>query len=154
GAEVICADTDGKVVWQLDLMKELQVYPCYVAACSPLLVGDLLYVVTGNGADEEHKLPSPEAPSFVAVDKKTGKVAWKDNSPGAKVMDGQWSNAAYAEVNGKGQVIFPGGDGWIYAFEPTTGKLLWKFDGNPKSAKEYKPGGRGERCFYLATPVV
>ena len=34
----------------------------------------------------------------------------------AKVlMHGQWSNPVYAEVNGKPQVIFPGGDGWLSA---------------------------------------
>ena len=102
------------------MMKELKVYPASVmAACSPLVVGDLVFVVTGNGVGRRtHKLPSPKAPSFVAVDKKTGKVVWKDNSPGDNIMDGQWSNPAYAEVNGKPQVIFPGGDGWLYGFEP------------------------------------
>ena len=69
-------------------------------------------------------------------------------------MEGQWSNPVYAEVNGKGQVIFPGGDGWLYAFEPASGKLIWKFDCNPKAATDYKPGGRGQRNFFLATPVV
>ena len=33
-------------------------------------------------------------------------------------MHGQWSNPVYAVVNGKPQIIFPGGDGWLYAFEP------------------------------------
>ncbi len=50
-------------------------------------------------------------------------------------MHGQWSNPTYAEVNGKSMVIFPGGDGWIYAFNPNSkgeGELLWKFDCNPK----------------------
>ncbi len=42
-------------------------------------------------------------------------------------MDGQWTSPAYATVNGKGQVIFPGGDGWLYGFEAKKGELLWKF---------------------------
>ena len=33
-------------------------------------------------------------------------------------MHGQWSNPAYAQPGGKPQVIFPGGDGWIYSFNP------------------------------------
>jgi outer membrane protein assembly factor BamB len=153
-AEVICADTNGSVVWRFDMMDKLKVFPCYVNSCSPLIVGDLLFVTTGNGRDAEHQLPSPQAPSFIAVDKKTGSLKWQDSSPGKNIMDGQWSNPVYAEVNGKGQVIFPGGDGWLYAFEPTAGKLIWKFDCNPKAATEYKPGGRGQRNFFLATPVV
>jgi outer membrane protein assembly factor BamB len=154
--EVVCADTDGHVVWRLDLMKELKVVPCYVTYCSPLVVGDLVFAVTGNGrlgGDNDNSFPSPEAPSFVAVHKKTGKLAWKDSSPGDKIMEGQWASPAYAEVNGKGQVIFPGGDGWLYAFEPESGKLIWKFDCNPKDAV-FKPGGRGSTRNYLMAPVV
>jgi outer membrane protein assembly factor BamB len=153
-AEVICADTNGSVVWRFDMMDKLKVFPCYVNSCSPLIVGDLLFVTTGNGRDAEHQLPSPQAPSFVALDKKIGVVKWQDSSPGNNILDGQWSNPVYALANGKGQVIFPGGDGWLYALEPTTGKFIWKFDCNPKAAKEYKPGGRGQRNFFLATPVV
>jgi outer membrane protein assembly factor BamB len=153
-AEVICADTNGLVVWRFNMMDKLKVFPCYVSSCSPLIVGDLLFVTTGNGRDAEHQLPSPQAPSFVAFDKKTGAVKWQDNSPGKKILDGQWSNPVYAEVHGKGQIIFPGGDGWLYAFDPATGKLIWKFDCNPKGATDYKPGGRGQKNFFLATPVV
>jgi outer membrane protein assembly factor BamB len=125
-----------------------------MAACSPLVVGDLVFVVTGNGVDEEHaNIPSPTAPSFIAVNKKTGKVVWKDASPGKSIMHGQWSNPTYAEVNGKPQVIFPGGDGWLYAFEPANGKPIWKFDANPKDSK-YELGGKGTRSDFIATPVV
>jgi outer membrane protein assembly factor BamB len=51
------------------------------------------------------------------------------------------------------QVIYGGGDGWLRGFEAATGKLLWKFDCNPK-ASNYKPGGRGDRSYIVATPVV
>jgi outer membrane protein assembly factor BamB len=153
GCEVICASTEGNIVWRRDLMKELKVFPCYACNCSPLLVGDLLFLVTGNGRDANGKLPAPNAPSFVALKKKDGAVAWQDNSPGDKILEGQWGNPCYAEVNGKGQVIFPGGDGWLYSFEPQTGKPLWKFNCNPKGA-DYKPGGRGEANYLVATPVA
>src|SRR5262245_49114234 len=49
--------------------------------------------------------------------------------------------------------IFAGGDGWVRGFEPKSGKLLWKFDLNPKSAV-YRLGGRGTRNYVIATPVV
>ena len=68
-------------------------------------------------------------------------------------MHGQWSNAAYAIVNGKPQIIFPGGDGWLRSFDPQTGKLIWKFDSNPKDAK-YELGGKGTRSDFIATPVI
>jgi outer membrane protein assembly factor BamB len=146
--------TDADVIWRLDMIKELNVFPHNMSACAPLIVGDTLYVITANGVDEGHiNIPSPDAPSFIAVDKKTGKLLWKDNSPGRHIMHGQWSNAAYGVVNGRPQVIFPGGDGWLYSFEPQTGKLIWKFDANPKTAK-YELGGRGTKSDFIATPVV
>ncbi|MCH2575491.1 PQQ-binding-like beta-propeller repeat protein, partial [Candidatus Poribacteria bacterium] len=51
------------------------------------------------------------------------------------------------------QVIFPGGDGWVYSFEAETGKLIWKFDCNPKDS-EWELGGRGTRNSIIATPVI
>jgi outer membrane protein assembly factor BamB len=52
------------------------------------------------------------------------------------------------------QALFAGGDGWLYGFEASSGELLWKFDLNPKKATPYKPGGGGERCFPISSPVV
>ena len=171
--ELICADTEGfangnqgfaeekyqdptdaDIIWKLDMMEELGVFPHNLAVCSPLVVGDLVFVVTGNGHDESHEnIPAPKAPSFLAVNKHTGQVVWEDASPGDKILHGQWSNPTYCEIRGQPQIIFPGGDGWLRAFDPRTGRLLWKFDCNPK-ASVYVLGGRGTRNEIIATPVV
>ena len=159
--ELICADAargPGRnavnAFWRLDMIRELKAFPHNASLCSPLVIEDLVFVITGNGVDEEHiKVPHPEAPSFIAVDRKSGKVVWKDNSPGKDIMHGQWSNPAYGVANGRGQVIFPGGDGWLRAFEPKTGKLIWKFDCNPKDSK-YELGGKGTKSDFIAAPVV
>jgi outer membrane protein assembly factor BamB len=135
--------TDADIVWELDMIRDLGVFPHLLATSSPLVVGDLVYVHTSNGPDENNiVVPEPSAPSFIAVHKETGKVVWQDNSPGDRLLDGQWSSPAYGVVNGKGQVYFPGGDGWLYAFEPLgdpdspgRSKLIWKFDCN-------RPGGK------------
>ncbi len=152
-AEEDSSAIDGDVIWKLDMMAELDVFPHNLATCSPLGVGDLIFVVTGNGVDEGHiHVPTPFAPSFIAVDKKSGEVVWEDNSPGDRILHGQWSNPVYGVVDGKGQVVFPGGDGWIYAFAPETGELIWKFDCNPKDAV-WELGGRGTRNSIISTPV-
>jgi outer membrane protein assembly factor BamB len=158
--ELVCADvepkkgtTEANILWTYDMIKELGVFPRYLATSSPLIAGDVVFVVTGNGVDEKYKLPAPKAASFVAVDKKTGKIKWHKSYPGDKVMDGQWTNAAYAVVKGKPQVIFPGGDGWLYGLDAANGEIIWKFDCNPKKAV-FKPSGRGDKAYFLATPVV
>ena len=145
---------DADFVWVLDMIGELGVFPHNLAACSPVGAGDLIFVCTGNGVDEEHdKPPAPQAPSFIAVNKQTGKVVWKRNDPGENILHGQWSSPAYGVIDGKPQVIFAGGDGWCYAFEPLTGDPIWKFDLNPKDAV-WKAGGTGTRTSIVANPVI
>jgi outer membrane protein assembly factor BamB len=157
GAELVCADTKGNVVWTLDMRKALKVSLNAAAFCSPLVAGDLVFAVTGNGKtfnELDKPVPEPKAPSFVAVDKKGGKVVWSDDSPGENIMDGTWASPAYADVKGKGQVIFPGGDGWLYAFEAgNKKKLLWKFDCNPKGS-EFRTDSRGTRNYLMAPAVL
>lgn len=148
------SEIDGDVVWELDMIKDLDVFPHNLAVSSPLVVDGLLYATTGNGVDEGHvNIPSPDAPSFIAVDAATGKLVWESNLPGGKIFHGTWSNPTYVVVKGRPQVIFPGGDGWIYSLEPKTGKLLWKFNANPAGSK-YVLGGRGTANEIIATPVV
>ena len=75
---------------------------------------------------------------YEALDRNTGKVLWTDGSPGLNILHGQWSSPTYFEIDGKAQVVFGGGDGWIYSFDPKgaggKAKLLWKFDANPKTS--------------------
>lgn len=151
GAEVHCADAKtGKKIWSLDMHKELKVHPFHCSNCSPAVLGDLLFLVTGNGADEDgSSVPEPKAPSFLALNKKTGKIAWKSDAPGDNILEGQWSNPAIAVIAGKPQVIFPGGDAYLYSFEPETGKLLWKFNCAPEQKK-----GDNPISYMIGSPTV
>lgn len=115
------------IVWSLDLTT-LGVFPHHMAASSPIVADGVVYVVTGNGVDEKQKVKNPAAPSFVAVDAKTGKLLWQSQLPGDKILDGAWASPSFGTLAGKNHVLFPGGDGWLYAFDPKKGDLLWKFD--------------------------
>ena len=152
--ETETSEIDADVIWSYDMMDELDVFPHNLATCSPLAVGDLLILETSNGVDEGHiHIPSPDAPSFIALNKHTGELVWEDASPGENILHGQWANPAYGVIKGVPQVIIPGGDGWIYAFEPETGNIIWKFDCNPKDSV-WELGGRGTRNNIISTPVV
>jgi outer membrane protein assembly factor BamB len=140
---------DADVIWKLDMMKDLGVLQHNMANSSPVIWDDLVFLETSNGRDESgEKVPSPRAPSFLAVNKATGKVVWQDNSPGDRILHGQWSSPALGDVNGVMQVFFPGGDGWLYGFNARTGEALWRFDLNPKEAVWPKTRNDG-----IATPV-
>src|SRR5262249_46962804 len=85
--EVVCQETSGKIVWRRSMIKELDVFPHNIAACSPLIAGNDLWLVTSNGVNEDHiNVPSPKAPSFIRMDKKDGKVTWQDNTPTDKLV--------------------------------------------------------------------
>jgi outer membrane protein assembly factor BamB len=162
GYKIINVDDkdEADVIWRVDMMKQLGISQHNMCSCSVTTAGDILFVNTSNGVDEGHvNLPAPNAPSFVAMDKNTGKVFWTDSSPGTNVLHGQWSSPAYATLGGVPQVIFGGGDGWLYSFRgeasAKNGKpeLLWKFDCNPKESK-YVLGGRADRNHIIGTPVI
>jgi outer membrane protein assembly factor BamB len=147
--EVYKGPTAGDVIWKLDMRKELGVSQLFMASSSPVIWEDLVFVGTSNGRDvNDEKVPAPQAPSFLAVNKHTGKVVWQDNSPGEGILHGQWFSPALDLVNGVHQAVFPGGDGWLYGFNARTGERLWKFDMNPKDAVWPKT-----RNYGVATPV-
>lgn len=150
---------EADVIWKLNMMNQLKVSQHNMCSCSLTGVGKYLFVNTGNGVDEGHfALPQPKAPSFICIDRETGTVVWADGSPGDNVLHGQWSSPGYGVFDGQAQVLFAGGDGWLYSFDPAgdgkgKSKLLWKFDGNPKESK-YLLGGRATRNHFIGTPVV
>jgi outer membrane protein assembly factor BamB len=151
---------EADVIWILDMMAPpLNVSQHNMASCSVTAVGDLLFVNTSNGVDVEHKyLPNADAPSFMALDKNTGKVLWTDNSPSMNILHGQWSSPSYGVFEGQAQVIFAGGDGWVYSFDPAgdgqgNSKLLWKFDCNPKKSF-YTVSEKATRNHIIATPAI
>ncbi len=155
---VVSAD-EADVVWSFDMMRELNVSQHNMCSCSVTSAGDLLFVNTSNGVDQSHvKLPAPEAPSFICLDKNSGEVLWTDASPGTNILHGQWSSPTYGVLGGVPQVIFGGGDGWVYSFRADKGQdghpeLLWTFDANPKESR-WELGGRGTRNNIIGTPVI
>ena len=152
-SEDATSEIDGDIIWKLDMYEDLGVFPHNMAATSPLVVGDILLVNTSNGVDESHiNIPSPRSPSFLALNRHTGKILWEDNSPLDGILHGQWASPGYGIMNGKAQVVFAGGDGWLRSFEVKSGELIWKFDCNPKDSKWKQ--GRGDRNNIIATPVI
>ncbi|MEM1226538.1 MAG: PQQ-binding-like beta-propeller repeat protein [Planctomycetota bacterium] len=150
---------DADVIWVFNMMEELGVSQHNMCSCSVTSYGDLLFVNTSNGLDESHiNLPAPEAPSFICMDKNTGEVFWTDDSPGTNILHGQWSSPSIEVLGGVPQVLFCGGEGYLYSFKADRGQggkptLLWKFDCNPKESK-WVLGGEGTRNNLIATPVA
>lgn len=132
--------TDADIIWRYDMMDQLGVFPHNAANCSVLIDGDALFCCTSNGVDWGHvNVPAAQAPSFIAVNKKTGELLWEDELSLAsgtrpdcglnrRIFHGQWSSPSLGAVNGQKQVYFGGGDGFLYAFDAKSGKAVWWAD--------------------------
>jgi len=151
--EVDKTKEDADIVWNLDMIAEYGVFPHNLATSSPVIHGDLVFILTSNGVAENHiDVPSPRSPCFIAVNKKTGELVWEKNQPFDEILHGQWSSPCIGMVDGKAQVVFPGGDGWVYAHDCESGKELWRCDLNPKDTV-WKLHGLGTRNAIISTPV-
>jgi outer membrane protein assembly factor BamB len=144
--------TDGKsievgpqtadIIWVCDVRTELGIFPHNISSCSPLIVGDRIYIATSNGVDWSHlNIPAPFAPAFAVVDKKEGKVVGEEISGVSKnVLHCSWSSPSFATAGNQPMIVWGGGDGLCYAFDPTPVpdkdgtpvlKELFRYDANP-----------------------
>ncbi len=167
-SEVLCLDigplTRGegmpRELWTLDFVKEFNSFPRVpiMGPPRPCSIGaswnDRIFVTINHGIGyDETKVANPEAPSLVCLNKVTGAVIWKDNSPGENILRTQFSSPTLANIQGQVQVIVPQSDGWVRAFDPNDGHLLWEFDMNYK-ASLFKSSGLGNRNSILANATV
>ena len=147
-------DAAADIVWELDMCSRLGVFAHEASNSEVLPLGDLLIVSTSNGQNEGHtRVPSPRAPSLIAVDKRSGEVVWRAIGAGGQVLHGQWSSPVAANVNGRMLVLFGGGDGWLRAYDAASGHEVWRFDGNPKDARWLPRPGVLSRSSIIASPV-
>lgn len=138
---------DADVLWILDMMEACGIYLHDGAHSSILIQGDRLYVNTGTGVDNTHRvIRKPDAPSLIVVDKKTGKYLARENEKiGPNIFHATWSAPSSAEIGGKPAIFFCGGNGMTYAFEPLTQNSpdggtasltkLWQYDMDPEGPK-------------------
>ena len=139
---------DADIIWVFDMVKDAGIWPHDGAHTSILIDGDRLYLNTGNGVDNTHRvIRRPDAPSLIVMDKATGRwLARDDEHIAPRIFHATWSSPAMTEIEGKKRLIFCGGDGVVYGFDPLSAdppaglvaKLasVWKFDPDPTGPKE------------------
>ncbi|NDC63798.1 MAG: pyrrolo-quinoline quinone [Planctomycetia bacterium] len=138
---------DADICWRFDMLRDLPIFPHDATNCSVLVLGDHLYVGTGNGV-YDGKIVLPTAASLIVLDKRTGELLARDDGRiSAATFHGQWSSPTLAESNGKRRVVYGGGDGVCHAFEPLTASAkgaggpailreAWYFDCNPPGYRD------------------
>ena len=165
------AETDGDILWKLNMIDECGVFPHNITSSAILVTGDHLWVSTSNGVDYGHvETPAPFAPSLILVDKHTGELLAEESSGlSQRIFHCNWSSPGYLKTDEYEYCIFGGPDGWVYAFRPEPvededGYMIldeaWRFDANKP---EYRVDENGEPRKYatragpsevLSTPIV
>jgi outer membrane protein assembly factor BamB len=108
-----CLDLDGQVLWR---QTSIKYPPVHGNGGSPVLAGDHL-IFSCDGESN---------PMVVALDRHTGEVRWKtprNNDSVPKKFS--FSTPLLITNAGREELISPGSGG-TYAYDPTTGRALWK----------------------------
>ena len=110
---LVCLDaSDGEVRWQVDFMDRFKSpLPKFGFVCSPLVVGDAVYVQAGA--------------SFVKLDKKTGATFWRTLKDGGSMYGSAFSSPVYEKICGKEQLVVQTRE-LLAGVDPESGSVLWK----------------------------
>ena len=127
-------DFNGKLAWKTEVGK-LGTFGMGVGT-SPIIFGDLL-IIQG---DEE----SGASSFMVAINKRTGKEAWRT----ARKIQASWATPLLVN-NGKRAEIITAGNEAVIAYDPTTGKELWRHKGVESNAIP-SPVANSEMVFISA----
>ena len=132
----------GRVHWQ----RQLTLDHAHGPGSSPVLCGDLLVLVR-DGRDQQY---------VVALNKFTGETVWKSNRPPLDTPVAEFRKAfstpLVVEVDGRNQLVSCGAQ-WLVAYEPTTGKEIWRVnDLNGESGAPRPVYGCG--VIYFSTGVL
>src|SRR5262245_7697994 len=120
-----CYEGDtGKIVWSIPLHEQLGVLSTYGGRTNfPVIVDDL--VILGSVVIGWGDMAVP-AHRFIGFDKATGVIRWFVSTR-LRPEDTIYSSPALAVVNGQKLLISGSGDGWLYALQPRTGKIVWEY---------------------------
>lgn len=153
-APIELGPADADIVWRFDMLRDLPVFPHDATNCSILLADECAYVGTGNGV-YDGQMVLPTAASLIALDKRTGRLLARDDGAiSAGTFHGQWSSPTLASLGARQLVVYGGGDGICYGFEPADPmasapallRRIWACDCNPPGYRDRA----GERIDYWA----
>ncbi|MEZ6043700.1 MAG: PQQ-binding-like beta-propeller repeat protein [Planctomycetaceae bacterium] len=125
-----CLDAKtGKIYWERSMSEEFGMLSTYGGRTNfPVVFEDLVIisgVMTGWG---ETAVP---AHRFIAFDKITGESVWFISTQ-PKPKDTTYSTPVFARFNGQDAMVVGAGDGAIYALQPRTGKIIWKYQASTR----------------------
>ena len=114
----------GKTIWSVPLHERFGFLSTYggrtnfPVICDDIVVVSAVIIGWGDMAKPSHR--------FLGFDKRTGEVAWFQST---RLLpdDTTYSSPAVAVLNGQKVFVLGCGDGMIWAMQPRTGKIVWRY---------------------------
>jgi len=109
---LVCIDAKtGSVKWKVDFVEKLKSdLPAFGMVCSPLVIGDHVYVQAGA--------------SFVKLDKRTGEIVWRTLKDDGGMMGSAFSSPVLSTIGGTSQLLVQTRTK-LAGVDPESGKELW-----------------------------
>jgi len=138
GDGLYCYDFDGKLSWKTAVGKVANVG--MGPGSSPVICEDVVIMQ----CDEDEGKNS----FIVALDKKTGKEAWKT----PRKVQASWSTPLIVKSDQRLELITSGNE-WVISYDPKTGKELWQAKGHGSNAIPSPLAGHGMVFVYAGFPA-
>lgn len=115
----------GEPLWTHSMSEEFGMLSTYGGRTNfPIVFEDLVIISGVTTAWGDQAVP---AHRFYAFHKKTGQLIWT-LSTRLRPEDTTYSTPFVTMLNGQPALVLGAGDGSVYAVQPRTGKVIWKYD--------------------------
>ncbi len=130
GCTFQCLDgKTGKIVWEHSMLEEYGMLSTYGGRTNfPVVYEDMVIISGVTTGWDETAVPTHR---FIAMDKSTGAAVWT-LSTRPRPEDTTYSTPVFTVLNGQAAMVFAAADGAIYAVQPRTGKVIWKYQASPR----------------------
>jgi outer membrane protein assembly factor BamB len=130
GCTFQCLDgKSGKIIWEHSMLEEYGMLSTYGGRTNfPTLFEDLVIISGVMTGWDQTAVP---AHRIVAMDKNTGAAVWL-MSTRVRPEDTTYSTPIFTVFNGQAAMVLGAADGAVYALQPRTGKVIWKYQASPR----------------------
>jgi outer membrane protein assembly factor BamB len=148
--EVPLGPLDADIIWAFSLKEQAGIWPHDGAHSSIMIRGEQLWLNTGTGVDNTHRvIRTPDAPSLVVLDKATGRWLARDAEKIAPtIFHASWSSPSSGRVGEQEIITFCGGNGMVYGFAPLATAALPAVGAGPATLQRlftYDPDPTGPK---------
>ena len=119
----------GKLIWEHSMLEEYGMLSTYGGRTNfPVVYEDMVIISGVNTGWDQTAVPTHR---FLALDKNTGAAIWT-MSTRPRPEDTTYSTPIFTVLNGQAAMVLGAADGAIYALQPRTGKVIWKYQASPR----------------------